>query len=81
MAPPIGGVDSGGRRRDFSLTDMAAISGSWVSYIFTSLANLRTPERKADQIALKLFLLPLITFSMLFICDCSLYDMFTELII
>lgn len=48
MAPPIGGVDSGGRRRDFSLTDMAAISGSWVSYILTSLANFRTPESKAD---------------------------------
>lgn len=28
MAPPIGGVDSGGRRSDFSFTDMAAISGS-----------------------------------------------------
>ena len=53
MAPPIGGVDSGGRRRDFSLTDMAAISGSWVSYIFTSLANFRTPgsehQRSQDQ--------------------------------
>lgn len=48
MAPPIGGVDSGGRRRDFSLTDMVAISGSWVSYIFTSLANFRTPESETD---------------------------------
>lgn len=47
MAPPIGGVDSGGRSRDFSLADIAAISGSCVSYIFTNLANLRTPERKA----------------------------------
>lgn len=28
MAPPIGGVDSGGRRSDFRFTDMAAISGS-----------------------------------------------------
>lgn len=28
MAPPIGGVDSGGRRSDLSFTDMAAISGS-----------------------------------------------------
>lgn len=46
MAPPIGGVDRGGRRRDFSFADMAAISGSWVSYIFTSLANLRTPMRE-----------------------------------
>lgn len=45
MAPPIGGVDSGGRRSDFSLTDMAAISGSWVSYIFTNLANFRTPKK------------------------------------
>lgn len=48
MAPPIGGVDRGGRRRDFSLADMAAISGSWVSYIFTSLANFRTPESEAE---------------------------------
>lgn len=48
MAPPIGGVDSGGRRSDFSLTDIAAISGSWVSYIFTNLANLRTPESEAE---------------------------------
>lgn len=47
MAPPIGGVDNGGRRRAFSFADMAAISGSWVSYIFTSLANLRTPVRDA----------------------------------
>lgn len=47
MAPPIGGVDSGGRRSDFSFTDMAAISGSWVSYIFTNLANFRTPESEA----------------------------------
>lgn len=46
MAPPIGGVDSGGRRSDFSFTDMAAISGSWVSYIFTNLANFRTPKEK-----------------------------------
>lgn len=28
MAPPIGGVDSGGSRSDFSFADMAAISGS-----------------------------------------------------
>lgn len=48
MAPPIGGVDSDGKRRDFSLTDMAAISGSWVSYIFTNLANFKTPEREAE---------------------------------
>lgn len=48
MAPPIGGVDRGGRRRDFNLADMAAISGSWVSYIFTSLANLRTPENEKE---------------------------------
>lgn len=48
MAPPIGGVDSGGRRRDLSLTDMAAISGSWVSYIFTNLANFRTPESEEE---------------------------------
>ena len=48
MAPPIGGVESGGRRRDFSLTDMAAISGSWVSYIFTNLANFRTPDSEAE---------------------------------
>lgn len=48
MAPPIGGVDKGGSRRDLSLADMAAISGSWVSYIFTSLANLRTPGMNAD---------------------------------
>lgn len=48
MAPPIGGVDRGGRRRDFNLADMAAISGSWVSYIFTSLANLRTPDNEKE---------------------------------
>lgn len=48
IAPPIGGVDSGGKRSDFSLVDMAAISGSWVSYIFTNLANFRTPESEAD---------------------------------
>ena len=46
MPPPIGGVDRGGKSRDFNLADMAAISGSWVSYIFTSLANLRTPKTK-----------------------------------
>lgn len=49
MAPPIGGVDNGGRRRDFSFADMAAISGSWVSYIFTSLANLRTPGKESRE--------------------------------
>lgn len=46
MAPPIGGVDSGGKRSDFSFADMAAISGSWVSYIFTNLANFNTPAMK-----------------------------------
>lgn len=51
MAPPIGGVDKGGRRRDLSLTDMAAISGSWVSYIFTNLANFRTPESERDTMS------------------------------
>lgn len=45
----MGGVDRGGRRRDFSLSDMAAISGSWDSYIFTSLANFRTPEEQPNQ--------------------------------
>lgn len=45
MAPPIGGVDKGGNRRAFSFADMAAISGSWVSYIFTNLANFRTPVK------------------------------------
>lgn len=45
----MGGVDRGGRRRDLSLSDMAAISGSWDSYIFTSLANFRTPEQKPNQ--------------------------------
>ena len=48
IAPPIGGVDRGGRRSDFSLADIAAISGSWVSYIFTSLANFRTPKIEAE---------------------------------
>lgn len=28
MAPPMGGVDKGGNRRDFSFANMAAISGS-----------------------------------------------------
>lgn len=64
MAPPIGGVESGGRRRDFSLADMAAISGSWVSYILTSRANLRTPEREADDQHDKLYHLPRMTCSL-----------------
>lgn len=52
MAPPIGGVDSGGKRSDFSFDDMAAISGSCASYIFTSLANFKTPEMKQRLAAL-----------------------------
>lgn len=58
MAPPIGGVDKGGRRRALSFTDMAAISGSWVSYIFTSRANLRTPAWEVDPEQLFLLLEP-----------------------
>lgn len=50
MAPPIGGVESGGKRSDFSFADMAAISGSWVSYIFTNLANFKTPRREAQTL-------------------------------
>lgn len=50
MAPPIGGVESGGKRSDFSFADMAAISGSWVSYIFTNLANFKTPRREAETL-------------------------------
>ena len=55
MAPPIGGVESGGRRRDFSLADMAAISGSWVSYIFTSRANFKTPVKEAGSISVGIY--------------------------
>lgn len=53
MAPPIGGVESGGSRSDFSFADMAAISGSWVSYIFTNLANFRTPENELEPRTLR----------------------------
>lgn len=49
MPPPMGGVERGGRSRDLSLTDIAAISGSCVSYIFTNLANLRTPRKKGHH--------------------------------
>lgn len=43
---PMGGVERGGSKILLSFTDMAAISGSWVSYIFTSRANLSTPKKK-----------------------------------
>lgn len=55
IAPPMGGVDRGGRRRDLSLADMAAISGSCVSYILTNLANFRTPLKISRHVVKTIF--------------------------
>lgn len=57
MPLPMGGVERGGSRRLLSFTDMAAISGSWVSYIFTSRANLRTPVRQEAAVEMTAFCL------------------------
>lgn len=63
MPLPMGGVERGGRRRLLSFSDMAAISGSWVSYIFTSRANLRTPEGQNAEVENDSFLLAFARFA------------------